>query len=73
MPEPWTGNIVRDLHIYQISHAELAREMSVSPQWVSAVLNGRRTAKNAETQFRNALDNIISRKVKSINLPKGES
>ena len=61
MPEAWTGDLVKKMHMHQISRAELAKSMDVSPQWISAILNGHRTAKNAELRFNEAVDDIISR------------
>ena len=61
MLEKWTGEVVGEMHIHRITAQQLAEELGVSNRWVSAVLNGHRTSKNAEQQFKTAVNNIISR------------
>lgn len=55
----WTGEIVAKMHMESISQNELAEKMGYSSQWVSMVLNGKRTPDGAESKFRAALDELI--------------
>ena len=58
----WTGEIVGKMHIYEVSAVDLAAEAGWNPKYMSAVLNCKRTPKNAENTLRNALAAIIARK-----------
>lgn len=62
MPAQWTGNLVGRMHNNRISNRELADKLSVSNKWVSMVLNGHRSPKDAEQRFNAALDELIKEK-----------
>lgn len=62
MNEQWTGDIVGKLHNHKIKIKEFAEFMSVTEQWVSAILNGKRSAKGSEEKFNAALDDLIAAK-----------
>ena len=62
MPAQWTGDIVRKMHIKQITNAALAKKLKVTDSWVSMVLNGKRDPKGAEIRFNAAVDEIITEK-----------
>ena len=62
MPAQWTGNLVDRMHNNRISNRELADKLSVSNKWVSMVLNGHRSPKDAEQRFNAALDALIKEK-----------
>lgn len=62
MPEPWTGEIIADLHINRIHMKDLAKEAGYSVTWVSNILNGVKTSRNAEKKLRDALDAIKEKK-----------
>ena len=59
MPAQWTADIIGELHINRISKKQLANQMSVTPEYVSMVLNGHREPEGAEQRFRAALDQLI--------------
>lgn len=59
MPAQWTGNLVGRMHNSRISNRELADKLGVSNKWVSMVLNGHRSPKDAEQRFNAALDELI--------------
>lgn len=62
MPEQWTAGFVGEMHQYQIKQIELAQELGMTPEYVCAVLNGKRHPKNAEQRFKAALTLIVRRK-----------
>lgn len=62
MPAQWTGNLVGRMHNSRISNRELADKLGVSNKWVSMVLNGHRSPKDAEQRFNAALDELIKEK-----------
>lgn len=62
MREAWTGKFVGDMHLYEVTRAELAEELGFARPYISQVLNGARTPGGAEKKFRAALDAIIARK-----------
>lgn len=60
MPAQWTAEIIGNLHLYGIKQISLAAHMGVTPEYVSAILNGKREPKGAEQRFRQALDELIA-------------
>ena len=62
MPAQWTGNLVGRMHNSRISNRELADKLGVTNKWVSMVLNGHRSPKDAEQRFNAALDELIKEK-----------
>lgn len=56
----WAGEIVGKLHEHRIEHRQLAAKLGVTPEYVSMVLNGKKTPKNAEARFRTALEELIA-------------
>lgn len=55
MPEKWTGELLCEMHLNGITAKRLSEEIGWHPKYLSAVLNGHRTPKNAERNVRNAL------------------
>lgn len=62
MPEKWTGDIVKKMHLNNISRADVAAEIGCAPEYVSMVLNSRRRPVDAKERFTNAVNSIIERK-----------
>lgn len=60
MPEKWTGELVGRMHVNRITAKELAQHMGLRHEYVSAVLNGKRSPSGAEERFVQALDEIIA-------------
>lgn len=58
MPEQWTGDIVGELHLANISMEQLADEVGWHPKYLSAVMNGHRKPKDAEQKVRDALERL---------------
>lgn len=62
MVEEWTGRIVGLLHTHRIMQAELAAEMGVTAQYISMVLNGKKSAKDIDERMESAIQAIIERR-----------
>ena len=62
MPAQWTGNIIGKMHIHGVSMKQLAAYLGYTPQYVSMVLNGKKSPDGAEQLFSNALDALIEKK-----------
>lgn len=60
MPAQWTAEIVGKMHLHGIKRSDMAEELKCTPEYVSAVLNGKRHPKDAETKFRAAVDSLLS-------------
>lgn len=58
----WTGEVVGKMHVHGITAIELAQKLGYNPKYLSAVLNGKRTPKNAESRFLKAIDELIAEK-----------
>lgn len=59
MPDAWTGEIIRQMHINRITATQLAAEVGWHPKYLSAVLNGRRNPSGADRKLTDALERII--------------
>lgn len=59
MPAQWTADIIGQMHVHKITGKSLAEKLGYTPEYVSAVLNGKREPKNAEQIFRKGLDELI--------------
>ena len=55
----WTGDIVRDMHLNNISIGSLADRVGITREWAGKVLHGQRTPAGAEEKFRRAVEEII--------------
>ncbi|MEG2857262.1 MAG: helix-turn-helix transcriptional regulator [Clostridia bacterium] len=55
----WTGDLVGKMHNNGIEKRELAFKLKCSPEYVSKILNGKRSPSNAEQRFNSALTEII--------------
>ena len=62
MPEKWTGDIVALLHLNKITKSELAAKLDCTPEWVSMILNGKRSPEGAEEKFRTAVKELVKEK-----------
>lgn len=65
MPIPkWTGHLVGKMHNYNVTNIELADELNFDKNYISMVLNGKKTPKGAKEKFNDALNRIIEKKEK---------
>lgn len=62
MPAQWTGELVGKMHNAGIAKKELAAYMGKNEKYVSQVLNGHCSPKNAEREYNEALDELIAQK-----------
>ena len=58
----WTGVLVGKMHNEQVSNIELANELGFTVEYVSMVLNGKKTPANAKERFNRAFVAIIERR-----------
>ena len=68
MSKEWTGRIVGLLHTHRITQTLLANEMGVTAQYVSMVLNGKKTPKGIEERMEAAIHTIVKRNNTDTNL-----
>lgn len=62
MPKEWTGEIVKTLHINEISQSELAEEMNCTKEYVSMILNSKREPPDIQNRVEEAISSIIKKK-----------
>ena len=62
MPEKWTGDIVKKMHLYGVTQDDIADELGVTKSYVCAILHSRRKPPDIENKVRSALERIIERK-----------
>lgn len=62
MPDKWTGDVVKKMHLNNISRADMAVELGCAPEYVSMVLNSRRRPKDAKVKFTDAVNSIIAKR-----------
>lgn len=62
MPEEWTGDIVKKMHMNQITNEEIGMELGYSKSYVGMILNGKRKPAGAQEKMERAVDDIIARR-----------
>lgn len=62
MPAQWTGKIVGEMHINNITFKMLAEELGWNEKYLSRVINSPDPPKKAEEKVSTALERIIQRK-----------
>lgn len=60
--EQWMGDAVGKMHINKITQSQLAERLGVSVDYISMILNGKKTPKDAEKRIMSALNEIIASK-----------
>ena len=55
----WTGHLVGKMHNNRISSNELASKLGYTKDYISMVLNGKKTPKGARERFEAAVEEII--------------
>ena len=58
--EQWIATAVGLMHINRISNIELAEKIGVTHQYISELLNGKKSPKGAEQRIMTAIDEIIA-------------
>ena len=56
----WIGEIVGLMHKHGILNKQLADHLGVTPEYISAILNGHREPAGVEARLRNAIDEIVA-------------
>ncbi len=64
MPAQWTADVIGEMHLNSITARELAAEAKIDYRYLSMILNGHRSPKNAEARCREALARLIARQQK---------
>lgn len=62
MPAQWTAEILGEMHLHGVTAKQLSEKLGFNPKYVSAVMNGHRSPKEAEAKFRAALAELIDEK-----------
>ena len=62
MPAVWTGELVGEMHNAGISARDLAKELGLTPAYVSMILNGHREPPDVEEKMRAALERLKEKK-----------
>ncbi len=55
----WIAGAVGLMHINKITHSDIAAKMGITREYVSMILNGKKSQKDAEERFTNAINEII--------------
>ena len=71
MPAQWTGVLVGKMHNKEISNEDLAKELGVTPAYVSMILNGKRNPPDIRQRMEDALNNIVQKKKQCNNTKQG--
>ena len=58
MPAKWTGDVVAALHTNRISQKDLAAKMGVTVEYVSMLLNGKKTVNGMRERMMTAIKAI---------------
>lgn len=56
----WIANAVGKMHVNKISNIDVAKKLNFTVAYVSMILNGKKTPKDAETRIMSAIDEIIA-------------
>ena len=62
MPAEWTGEIVKKMHLANITRQDVASKLGVTPEYVSMVLKGSRNPAGAQDKFETALEELLGNK-----------
>ena len=65
MPEKWTGNLVGKMHNAKITQQDIADELGTTKAYVSMILNGTKTPKNAKQRLEEAFQAAYQKKYKT--------
>lgn len=67
MREAWTGDVVAQMHIYEITQTELAKEMMVTRSYLNRLLTGAQRVQGAEERCRAAVTKLAEERGKAGN------
>ena len=60
--EEWTGEVAKQLHLYGLTGADLAREMGCTRSYVAMILNGQREPRGGRERVEAALERCMKRR-----------
>lgn len=63
MPEKWTGVLVGKMHNAKITQQDIADELGTTKAYVSMILNGTKTPKNARKRLEEAFKAACEKKM----------
>ena len=55
----WIGDFVGQMHRHKVTITQISKEMGVSREYLSMILNGHRSPKGIEHRVNEALDRLI--------------
>ena len=58
----WIAKAVGLMHLHKITQKSLANHLGVTDEYISMILNGKKTPKNAELRIMAALNEIIEQR-----------
>lgn len=58
--EAWTGEIVAQMHVNEITQGELAKKMCVTRVYLNRLLTGAQVTKGTEERCREAVNQIVA-------------
>lgn len=59
MPEQWTATAIGMMHTHHITGGALADYMGIRREYLSQILNGKRTPKDAERKVMEAINALV--------------
>lgn len=72
--EKWTAKTVGRMHLHEITQKEIAAHLGVTNNYISMIINGKKTPKGAEERINRAIDEIILlRETTVIEKERGDS
>ena len=60
----WIAEVAGKMHINRVTNIDVARKLDVTPQYISAILNGKKSPKGVEERITAAVDDIIAEREK---------
>lgn len=60
MREAWTGEIVAQMHVNEITQGELAKKMCVTRTYLNRLLTGAQVTRGAEERCHEAVNQIVA-------------
>lgn len=55
----WIADVSGKMRVNNVKQKEFAEHLGCTPEYICAVLNGKRTPKGAEAKFRTELDELL--------------
>lgn len=62
MPEPWTGELVGQMHNAKVTYDDLAKELGVGRSYISMLLNSKRNPTGTKERLNNAFKAVLKKR-----------